>query len=176
MALLYAALAYIFRELRWPPAGGDWPACLPAARLALAAAALAAAFGAAAGCVAKTQAAPANALAARSGVRAAKPGGKTKPDCGAGTLPAGGRAALWRPPPLLLPDSSSLAYYNLPAAQTFDRSAAQVTVTGIVDSYPLLVKGRQDFLMAATTIEQAATPGGTAPVVRAGACPRHNRQ
>ncbi len=45
-----------------------------------------------------------------------------------------------------------LAYYNLAADAAFDRRARQVTVTGMVDSYPLLVDGEQKFVVAAAAM------------------------
>ena len=48
--------------------------------------------------------------------------------------------------------AGDLAYYNLPAEAAFDRGAQQVTVTGVVDSYPLVVDGEQELYVAAQTI------------------------
>ena len=39
------------------------------------------------------------------------------------------------------PQAGDLAYYNLPAEAAFDRKAQQVTVTGVVDAYPVVVDG-----------------------------------
>ena len=60
---------------------------------------------------------------------------------------------------------ADLAYYNLPATQTFDRSAPPVTVTGKVDSYPLLVDGRQELIVAAESLEGAGAGGEAAGAV-----------
>ncbi len=54
---------------------------------------------------------------------------------------------------------ANLAYYNLPAGEAFDRQAPQVTITGQVDSYPLLVDGVQEFLLAAATIQPRPAAG-----------------
>ena len=48
--------------------------------------------------------------------------------------------------------ADDLAYYNLPAEAAFDRGARQVTVTGVVDAYPLVVDGKQELYVAAQTI------------------------
>jgi competence protein ComEC len=50
--------------------------------------------------------------------------------------------------------AGDLAYYNLPAKAAFDRAAQQVTVTGVVDSYPLVVDGEQKFVVAAATVQK----------------------
>lgn len=49
--------------------------------------------------------------------------------------------------------AGDLAYYNLPAEATFDRSAQRVTVTGVVDSYPLVVDGEQKFVVTGETVQ-----------------------
>lgn len=48
---------------------------------------------------------------------------------------------------------SDLAHYNLPANQAFERSAPKVTVTGVIDSYPLVADVKQQFVVYAGTIE-----------------------
>ena len=58
--------------------------------------------------------------------------------------------------------AGDLAYYNLPAEAAFDRGARQVTVTGMVDSYPLVVDGEQDLYVAAQTIAQGVPPAEVA--------------
>ncbi len=52
--------------------------------------------------------------------------------------------------------AADLAYHNLPATATFDPQALQITVDGIVDSYPLLVDGRQTFDLDATGLQPSA--------------------
>ena len=49
--------------------------------------------------------------------------------------------------------AGDLAYYNLPAEAAFDRGARQVTVTGVVDAYPLVVDGKQEFVVSAATVD-----------------------
>ncbi|MFO7634559.1 MAG: DNA internalization-related competence protein ComEC/Rec2 [Caldilinea sp.] len=46
-----------------------------------------------------------------------------------------------------------LAYYNLPANQAFERGAPKVTVTGVIDSYPLVADVKQQMVIGARTIE-----------------------
>lgn len=48
---------------------------------------------------------------------------------------------------------SDLAHYNLPATQAFERSAPKVTVTGVIDSYPLVADVKQQLVVDAATIE-----------------------
>ena len=48
---------------------------------------------------------------------------------------------------------SDLAHHNLPANQAFERSAPKVTVTGVIDSYPLVADVKQQFVVDAGTIE-----------------------
>lgn len=48
---------------------------------------------------------------------------------------------------------ADLAYYNLPANQAFERSAPKVTVTGAIDSYPLVADVKQQLVVKATDIE-----------------------
>ena len=43
---------------------------------------------------------------------------------------------------------NDLAHYNLPSDAAFDRRAQQITLSGIVDSYPLLVDGKQELFVA----------------------------
>ena len=49
-----------------------------------------------------------------------------------------------------------LAYYNLPPAAAFDRQAQQVTLTGTVNSYPLVVDGKQELYVAVQTVQLGA--------------------
>ena len=56
---------------------------------------------------------------------------------------------------------ADLAYYNLPANQAFERSAPKVTVTGAIDSYPLVADVKQQLVVKATNIE---VDGRTHPV------------
>ena len=62
-----------------------------------------------------------------------------------------------------------LAYYNLPPDAAFDRRAQPITLSGIVDSYPLLVDGKQELYVAAQTVQPRA-------LVTAGLQPRAERQ
>ena len=55
--------------------------------------------------------------------------------------------------------AGDLAYYNLPAEAAFDRRAERVTVTGMVDSYPVVVDGEQELYVAAQAIEHGVPPG-----------------
>lgn len=48
---------------------------------------------------------------------------------------------------------SDLAYYNLPANQAFERSAPKVTITGVIDSYPLVADVKQRLVVNANAIE-----------------------
>ncbi len=48
---------------------------------------------------------------------------------------------------------ADLAYHNLPANQAFERSAPQVTVTGVIDSYPLVADVKQQLVVSASEIE-----------------------
>lgn len=48
---------------------------------------------------------------------------------------------------------ADLAYYNLPANHAFERSAPKVTVTGAIDSYPLVADVKQQLVVKATDIE-----------------------
>lgn len=48
---------------------------------------------------------------------------------------------------------TDLAYYNLPAARAFDRTAPTVTITGYVSSYPLVTDTKQRLQVSATTIK-----------------------
>ncbi|MFN8469323.1 MAG: ComEC/Rec2 family competence protein [Caldilineaceae bacterium] len=48
--------------------------------------------------------------------------------------------------------AGDLAYYNLPADAAFERGAPQVTVTGVVNAYPLVVDGKQELYVAAEAI------------------------
>ncbi len=59
--------------------------------------------------------------------------------------------------------AGDLAYYNLPPEAAFDRSAQPVTVTGVVDSYPLVVDGEQELYVAAEAIAHGV-PGARVPV------------
>ena len=59
-----------------------------------------------------------------------------------------------------------LAYYNLPASQAFERSAPKVTVTGFIDSYPLVADVKQEMVVSAATIEVDGTPQPVAGKVR----------
>jgi predicted membrane metal-binding protein len=54
--------------------------------------------------------------------------------------------------------AGDLAYYNLPAEAAFDRRAERVTVTGMVDSYPVAVDGEQELYVAAQAIEHGVPP------------------
>ena len=49
--------------------------------------------------------------------------------------------------------ANDLAYYNLPANQAFERRAPQVTVTGVVDSYPLVADVKQNLVVKAGQLE-----------------------
>lgn len=51
--------------------------------------------------------------------------------------------------------AADLAYYNLPAAQAYDRAAPAVTVTGYVSNYPLHKDNKVQFDLTVTTIAQA---------------------
>ena len=53
---------------------------------------------------------------------------------------------------------ADLAYYNLPAGQAIERLAPQVTITGQVDSYPLLVDGVPTHAQYRRHGEPAAVP------------------
>lgn len=55
----------------------------------------------------------------------------------------------------------NLAYYNLPSNQAFERNAPKVTVTGFIDSYPLVANVKQEMVVNAGTIE---VDGATHPV------------
>ena len=59
-----------------------------------------------------------------------------------------------------------LAYYNLPASQAFERSTPKVTVTGFIDSYPLVADVKQEMVVSAATIEVDGTPQPVAGKVR----------
>ena len=48
---------------------------------------------------------------------------------------------------------ADLAYHNLPANQAFERRAPQVTVTGAIDSYPLVADVKQQLVIDASTLE-----------------------
>ena len=50
----------------------------------------------------------------------------------------------WRP--------TELAYYNLPAAQAFDRAAPEVTITGYVSGYPLVTDSKQQLHLVVTRL------------------------
>ncbi|MFN8470243.1 MAG: ComEC/Rec2 family competence protein [Caldilineaceae bacterium] len=66
--------------------------------------------------------------------------------------------------------AGDLAYYNLPAKEAFDRSAQRVTVTGAVDSYPLVVDDKQKFIVASDTVQwrdHAAANGQPGPLHQA---------
>lgn len=60
------------------------------------------------------------------------------------------------------PRAGDLAYYNLPAEAAFDRKAQRVTVTGVVDAYPVAVDGEQELYVAAQAIEHGVPPGPVA--------------
>ncbi|HQY93597.1 ComEC/Rec2 family competence protein [Caldilinea sp.] len=49
--------------------------------------------------------------------------------------------------------ANDLAYYNLPASQAFERRAPQVTVTGVIDSYPLVADVKQNLVVKAGQLE-----------------------
>lgn len=59
-----------------------------------------------------------------------------------------------------------LAYYNLPASQAFERSAPKVTVTGFIDSYPLVADVKQEMVVSAGTIEVDGAPQPVSGKVR----------
>lgn len=49
-----------------------------------------------------------------------------------------------------------LAYYNLPSSAAFDRQAPQVTLTGYINSYPLVSDTKQRLQVVAQTIQLAS--------------------
>ena len=59
-----------------------------------------------------------------------------------------------------------LAYYNLPASQAFERGAPKVTVTGFIDSYPLVADVKQEMVVSAGTIEVDGAPQPVSGKVR----------
>lgn len=61
---------------------------------------------------------------------------------------------------------TDLAYYNLPASQAFERSAPKVTVTGFIDSYPLVADVKQEMVISAASLEVDGAPQPVAGKVR----------
>lgn len=47
---------------------------------------------------------------------------------------------------------ADLAYYNLPANRAFDRAAPEVTITGYINSYPLVTDTKQQLQLVATSL------------------------